>query len=274
MAGSVPTTWLHLIPGVDAAERSLIDAVGGKSLLLGNKLEHLQHIFTGTLVVLLCLLLASRYRAHLAKAGDDGVVPERRFNARSIVETICTATLSIMSGIMGRDAAKRFFPFIGSLAFFILVANLLGLIPGFLPATESANTNLAMASLVFLATHVYGIKENGMAHILHLFGPVWWLGPLMFPIEIISHIARPLSLTLRLAGNMIGDHKVLGLFLGLAPIIVPVPIMVLGIIVCVVQALVFCMLSVVYIGMAIEHHEHEHEHGHDHDHDHDGAHAH
>lgn len=264
MAGSVPTTWFHMIPGVEAAEKSLIDAIGGKSMLLGNKLEHLQHVIMGTFVVLLCVLLASRYRKHLAAAGDEGVVPERRFNARSVVETICTATLSVMSGIMGPKAAKSFFPFIGSLAFFILVANLLGLIPGFLPATESANTNLAMAGLVFLATHVYGLKENGMDHIKHLFGPVWWLGPLMFPIEIISHLARPLSLTLRLAGNMIGDHKVLGLFLGLAPILVPVPIMVLGIIVCVVQALVFCMLSVVYIGLAIEHHEHdEHEHGHD-----------
>jgi F-type H+-transporting ATPase subunit a len=258
-----------MIPGVESAEKSLIDALGGKSLLLGNKLEHLQHIFMGTLVVLLCVLLASRYKKHLTAAGDEGVVPESRFNARSVVEIICTATLSIMNGIMGKTAAKAFFPFIGSLALFILVSNLLGLIPGFLPATESANTNLALAGLVFLATHVYGLKVNGMDHIKHLFGPVWWLAPLMFPIEVISHLARPLSLTLRLAGNMIGDHKVLGLFLGLAPILVPVPIMVLGIIVCVVQALVFCMLSVVYIGLAIEEHHHD-----EHDHAHDGEHAH
>ena len=267
MAGSVPTTWLHMIPGVEAAEQSLIDALGGKSMLLGNKLYHLQHIFTGAFVVLLCVLLASRYRARLKAAGDEGLVPERRFNARSVVEVLCSATLGVMSGIMGRKAAKSFFPFVGSLAFFILIANLLGLVPGFLPATESANTNLALAGMVFMATHVYGIKVNGMDHIKHLFGPVIWLAPLMFPIEVISHIARPMSLTLRLAGNMIGDHKVLGLFLGLVPILVPVPIMVLGIIVCIVQTLVFCMLSVVYIGMAIEHHEHEE---HDDEHAHDG----
>lgn len=271
MAGSVPTTWLHMIPGVEATEQSLIDMMGGKTLLLGNKLEHLQHIFMGAFVVVLCVLLGSRYRKHLKAAGDEGLIPEKRFNARSVVETICSATLGVMSGIMGKKAAKAFFPFIGSLAFFILIANLLGLVPGFLPATESASTNLALAALVFFATHYYGIKVNGMEHIKHLFGPVWWLAPLMLPIELISHFARPLSLTLRLAGNMIGDHKVLGLFLGLVPLVVPVPIIVLGIIVCVVQSLVFCMLSVVYIGMAIEEHHHDE---HEHEHAPDGAHAH
>lgn len=267
MAGSVPTTWLHMIPGVEATEKSLIEMMGGKSLLLGNKLEHLQHIFTGAFVVLLCVLLASRYKKHLTAAGDEGLIPEKRFNARSVVEVLCATTLGVMAGIMGKKAAKAFLPFIGSLAFFILIANLLGLVPGFLPATESSNTNLALASLVFFATHFYGLKVNGIEHIKHLFGPVWWLAPLMFPIELISHFARPLSLTLRLAGNMIGDHKVLGLFLGLIPLVVPVPIMVLGIIVCVVQTLVFCMLSVVYIGMAIEEHHHD-------EHEHDGEHAH
>lgn len=115
-----------------------------------------------------------------------------------------------------------------------------------------------MALLVFFATHIYGIKEHGMAHIKHMAGPVLVLAPLIFVIELISHLARPLSLSLRLAGNMIGDHKALAIFLGLVPIAVPIPILALGMIVCIVQTLVFCLLSAVYVGMAIEHAEEGH----------------
>ncbi|MCA9525071.1 MAG: F0F1 ATP synthase subunit A, partial [Myxococcales bacterium] len=251
-------TWFHLIPGVREAEHSLRHALGEKSLFFGNDLHGLPHVIMGIFAAFLCVVLALRYRAHVQKAGDGGLIPERRFNARSVVETICEACLGMMTGVMGPKAARQFLPLIGSLAFFILISNLLGLVPGFLPATDATSTNVGMALVVFGATHYYGIKVNGMAHIKHLFGPVWWLAPLMFLIEVVSHLARPLSLTLRLAGNMIGDHKVLSLFLGLIPLIVPMPIMVLGIIVCVVQALVFCLLSVVYIGLAIEEHEHEH----------------
>ena len=118
-----------------------------------------------------------------------------------------------------------------------------------------------MAGLVFLATHYYGLREQGFGHIKHMFGPVAWLAPLIFVIELISHLARPVSLSVRLAGNMIGDHKALSIFLGLVPFLIPVPIMALGLIVCLVQTLVFCLLSTVYIGLAIEHHpEEEHAH--------------
>lgn len=255
-------TWFHLIPGVRSAEHALREALGMEGFLFGNKLNShggaLNFVIMAMFTVVLVLLFAQRYRSHLRAAGDDGLVPERKFNARSIVETITGATLSMMAGVMGDKKARAFLPLIGSLAFFILFANLLGLFPGFIPATDSTNTNVGMAMVVFFATHYYGIKTNGMNHIKHLFGPVWWLAPLMFPIEIVSHVARPMSLTLRLAGNMIGDHKVLGIFLGLIPLVVPMPILVLGILVCVVQTLVFCLLSVVYIGMAVEEHHEAH----------------
>jgi len=270
-------TWFHLIPGVREAEHGLMHITGDKSLIFKNELHGLPHVIMGIFAAVVCLWLAMRYRAGVQAAGDGGVVPERRFNVRSVVETICEAVLGMMSGIMGPKAARQFLPLIGSLAFFILVSNLLGLVPGFLPATDSSNTNVGMALIVFFATHYYGAKINGAAHFKHLLGPVWWLAPLMLIIELISHIARPISLTLRLAGNMIGDHKVLGIFLGLVPLIVPMPVMVLGLLVCVVQAMVFCLLSVVYIGMAIEEHHHEEGHGHkDHDgHGHaEGAHGH
>ena len=110
--------------------------------------------------------------------------------------------------------------------------------------------------MVFFATHIYGFKENGMEHIKHMMGPVWWLAPLIFVIEFISHLARPLSLALRLAGNMIGDHKAVSIFMGLTYLVIPALLLGLGVIVCLVQTMVFCLLSAVYIGMAIEHHDH------------------
>jgi F-type H+-transporting ATPase subunit a len=119
--------------------------------------------------------------------------------------------------------------------------------------------------VIFFATHIFGISRNGMNHIKHLFGP--WLGPLgiplnalMFVIECISHIARPISLSLRLMANIFADHLVVAIFATLVPFIVPVPVMLLGTMVVVVQTLVFCLLSTVYIAMAIENHDHADEH--------------
>jgi F-type H+-transporting ATPase subunit a len=152
-------------------------------------------------------------------------------------------------------------PLIGTCAFFILISNVIGLVPGFLPPTSNFNTTLGCGIIIFAATHLYGLKVNGFNHIKHLFGPVIgikWLPLmlLMFFIELISHIARPLSLGIRLMANMTADHLVLTIFLGLVPFLVPLPMYVLGSIVVVVQTLVFCLLSTVYISMAIEEAEH------------------
>ena len=163
-----------------------------------------------------------------------------------------------MADIMGKKAARYFLPLIGTCAFFILFSNALGLIPGFAPPTDNFNTTLACGIVIFVTTHVYGLKEQGWHHIKHFFGPVWWLAPLMLVIELISHLARPLSLAIRLMANMTADHMVLSIFCGLLPVSlifipVPLPMYVLGSIVVVVQTLVFCLLSTVYIAMAIEH---------------------
>ncbi|MCA9607015.1 MAG: F0F1 ATP synthase subunit A, partial [Myxococcales bacterium] len=157
-------------------------------------------------------------------------------------------------------------PLIGTCAFFILFSNALGLIPGFLPPTSSMSVTLACGGIIFFATHVYGLKENGFGHIKHLFGPIikWYALPLMlliFLIEVISHLVRPMSLAIRLMANMFADHTVLGIFMGLSVMaglggyLLPVPVLLLGSLVVVVQALVFCLLSTVYIAMAIEHGE-------------------
>jgi F-type H+-transporting ATPase subunit a len=98
-----------------------------------------------------------------------------------------------------------------------------------------------------------GLKENGVGYLKHFLGPLIWLAPLLLPIELISHMVRPASLGLRLAGNMTGDHTVLGIFLNLVPIGVPMVFYVLGLFVCFLQAFVFSLLSMVYISMATAH---------------------
>jgi F-type H+-transporting ATPase subunit a len=248
-------TWFSLIPAIRALEVKLEHAVG-KSLLFGKDVHDVHQVTVGLFVFGIIVFLAMRFRASIKKDPQGGIIPESRFSMRSIFEVVTEYTYGVMSGIMGEKAARHFLPFIGTFAIFIMFCNLIGLVPGFLPPTDSLNTTVPCAVLVFLATHVYGIKENGMGHIKHMLGPVLFLAPLILVIEVISHIARPVSLALRLAGNMIGDHKAVSIFLMLVPILVPIPLLGLGIIVCLVQTLVFCLLSTVYIGMAIEHHDH------------------
>ena len=163
-----------------------------------------------------------------------------------------------MVDMMGKKAARRFMPLIGACAFMIFFSNLFGLIPGFQPPTSNLSTTMSMALVIFVATHVFGVIENGGSYFAHFLGPYLPLAPLMLPIELISHIARPITLAVRLMANMTADHLVLGIFLGLVAYVVPLPIYALGCIVVVVQTMVFCLLSTVYIAMAIEHHDDDH----------------
>lgn len=220
---------------------------------LGHSHWTLTHILVSLTVVLFVLWGASRFRAGVAAGGRGAIVPPARFNLRNMFEMLCDAILSLMTGVMGEKNARRFFPLIGSLALFILFNNLAALIPGFAPGTDTLKTNFALAGLVFVLTHYYGLKEHGVAYLKHFIGPIWWLAPLMLPIELVGHLARPVSLSLRLMGNMVADHKVIFAFFALVPWFVPIPFYFLGMLVCVVQTLVFCLLSMVYIAMAIAH---------------------
>ena len=175
---------------------------------------------------------------------------------RNLFEVLADTVLGLMAGVMGEKAAKRYLPLVGTLFFFILFSNLLGLIPGFLPPTDTLKTNLALSVSVFLLSHVFGVREHGLKYFKHFLGPIWWLAPLMLPIELISHIARPVSLAMRLLGNIVGDHKLVLVFFGILPFLLPLPFMVMGVLVCVVQAVVFSLLATVYIGQAVAHEEH------------------
>ncbi len=170
---------------------------------------------------------------------------------QNVMEVIVDGLHTLLIDTMGQHG-KKFFPLIATIGLFILTSNLIGIIPGFESPTANINTNLAMALVVFFSTHVVGIITHGFKYIKQFLGPVWWLIPLMLPIELISHLSRPLSLTFRLFGNIAGEDIVLLVVLLLVPMIVPLPIMFLMIFTSVVQTLVFMLLAMMYIGGAME----------------------
>lgn len=158
-----------------------------------------------------------------------------------------------LDDIIGHDGRKFMAP-IGTFAVLILISNLMGLVPGLMPPTGNIIVTISLALCSFVVYNFYGVKANGLGYIKHFMGPVLVLTPLFFPIEIISHLARPLSLSIRLFGNIFGDHQVGGVFQHLVPIVVPIPFIMLGLLVAVIQTLVFCLLSMIYIAEAVEHH--------------------
>jgi F-type H+-transporting ATPase subunit a len=170
---------------------------------------------------------------------------------QNVMEVIIGGFDSLLIETMG-DKGKKFFPLIATLGLFILTSNLIGIVPGFESPTANINTNAAMALVVFFSTHVVGVSIHGPKYFKQFLGPVWWLTPLMLPIEIISHLSRPLSLTFRLFGNIAGEDIVLAVVLLLVPLLVPLPILVLMIFTSIVQTLVFMLLAMMYIAGALE----------------------
>jgi len=231
----------------------------GESIIAGDPVTSINHVFYAFLVFLLILVLMAQ-AARQMRANPDDLLPRRTFSPLAIFEVLSDALLGLMEGLLGRDRAMTFLPLIGSLGLFILFNNLVGLIPGFLPATSNLNTTFALGSVVFVATHYYGVRAHGIAYFKHFLGPIikWYALPLMvlmFCIELISHIARPVSLGIRLFGNMFGDHSALAAFLGVGVfgwVLIPVIPLPLGVLVCVVQSMVFCILASVYIHLATE----------------------
>jgi F-type H+-transporting ATPase subunit a len=215
----------------------------------------LTHVLVAFLVVLFTTAGCIAFWRGL-KRDDKGILPASKMNLRNFFEYMAESVYGMVEGAMGEHNAARFFPLIGALWMFILFGNLFALIPGFVSPNDTLKTNVGLALLVFLLTHYYGVKEHGLAYFKHFLGPSLALAPLMLPIELISHLARPMSLAVRLMGNMMADHKVVMSFFALVPILVPLPFLLLGLLVCLIQALVFCTLAMVYIGMAIEHEEH------------------
>jgi F-type H+-transporting ATPase subunit a len=212
-------------------------------LLLHNK--YIDNNITYTLLVIAILILLG----WLATRRMD-IYPGK---IQNVMEVIVAAFKNLLIDTMG-PLGMRFFPLIATIGFFILFSNLIGLVPGFDSPTGSLNTTVAMALVVFFLTHIVGVQMQGMKYFKQFVGPVWWLIPLMMPIEIISHLSRPLSLSVRLMGNMSGGHIVLAVIFILVPLLIPLPILILKILISVIQTLVFMLLSMMYIAGAMEEH--------------------
>lgn len=239
-------------------------AAGGFTWLSGiAHAVHLpEHVVTFSMIGLLLIVIGFLYRSKISKI-NNVKIPDKGITLRNFVELYGNFIYGQCKQVIGEKEAPIYFPFIATVFIVILVSNLIGLIPGFLPPTEYLSTTLALGAFSFIYYNVVGCKEQGVVNYLkHFAGPLWYLAVLIFPIEIISNCIRPLSLALRLRSNMMGDHIVLTQFSELVALGVPIVFMILGILVSFIQAYVFTVLTMVYIQMAVAHHDHEEGHAH------------
>ena len=215
---------------------------------LGPPLVHkpMDHVWMALFVVLFCLIFFGYWK--------------RKYNiyptfVQQALEVYYRFVENLVRDMIG-PGWKRYFPLIGTLGIFILLSNLMGLIPIFKSPTSNINVTFGCAITVFVYYHAQGIREQGLwKYLKHFAGPVWWLAWLFIPVEIIGHFARPVSLSVRLFGNIFGEDTVILILFMLVPFVVPLPLMCLAIFTSLVQTLVFIMLSCVYIAGAVAHEE-------------------
>ncbi len=246
--------------------------------LLPENLQHSfgDHTFFAVIAGALLILFALSARRAMARA-QDPVVPAEGLGSRNVAELLVQLVAAQSDQIIGRQG-RKYVPFFATFFFFILLSNLLGLVPGFAPPTGNLNTTLGLALCSFIGYNIIGFREQGASYLKHFIGPMTSLPgksflaklafvPVLvisvlffFVLEAFSHGFRPVSLSLRLFGNMMGDHEVIGAFIGLTKLVVPVAFYAMGTLVSVIQAFVFTLLSMIYVALAISHEEgHGHE---------------
>jgi F-type H+-transporting ATPase subunit a len=219
----------------------LVEILSG--LGLGHFAHEAAHVIHSWLVMIILIVGA----ALLVKGIQ--MVPRK---GQNVIEVVIQSLENFMVEITGPEG-KTFFPYIATIFFYILISNLIGLIPGFVSPTANVNTTLSLALCTFVLTHAIGIKYHGAKYIKHFLGPMLILAPLMLVIEVIGHLARVMSLTMRLFGNIFGKEKLLGILFGLAGLyLAPLPVLFLGILVSFIQAVVFMLLSIMYFAGAME----------------------
>jgi F-type H+-transporting ATPase subunit a len=206
------------------------------------------HVVMALLVLLLSCIIFPLASRRISKDNPG--------NFQQFLELIVAGLKGLLNDIIGAHS-ERFLYVIGGFAVFIFVSNLFGLFFFLQPPTSNVNTTFALSLTAFLYYNFQGIRAQGVGHYLaHFAGPIWWLAPLMFPIEVIGHFARILSLGMRLFGNIFGEHTATGIFMGMLPFVIPWPMMGLGIFGAFLQTFVFIMLTMVYIGGAVATEEH------------------
>ena len=235
--------------------------------MIFHELEHWIHVpwviqatlFAGFLLVVGGLMV----RARVADP-RGGVVPDEGASIRNILEVLVEWLAGMAKDRMGPNW-RRYFPLIGTLFFFILISNVIGLVPGFLGATGDVNMTAACAIIVWVFYTAVGIIAHGWKYLIKFMGPSFFeremfgkhihfrlLIPIFFPLEILLDLARMLTLAVRLLANMFADHTVIAVWLALVPIGIPAIFMGLGLVVSFLQAFVFALLTMIYIRLALE----------------------
>ena len=171
---------------------------------------------------------------------------------QNVMEAYLSGVLAMGADVMGKAEARRYLPLVATIGLFVGIANVIGVIPGFEAPSAFLDFTLALALVVFTYYNFEGIRRNGLiSYFKHFMGPVWWLAWLMFPIEIVSHISRIISLSFRLFGNVKGDDMFLMVLLMLAPWLLPMIPFALLTFMAFLQAFIFMMLTYVYLGGAV-----------------------
>jgi len=200
------------------------------------------HVLMTCVVVLITLLfgsIASKMRSEVPTKGQN------------FFELLVTGIYKMAIDIMGEEG-RPYVPLIFAIGIYVFFSNILGLIPGFVAPTSNLNTTVAPAIIVFFTYNYIGFKKHGVGYIKHFMGPMLALAPLMIIIELIGHLSRPLSLSMRLFGNIFGEDLVIAILFFLAPYLVPLPMFFIGLFTSALQAYVFMMLSMIYISGALE----------------------
>jgi len=219
--------------------------------LAGIEVKNPEHLIPDYIVM--CLIVAAVLIVFFGLASRRlNIVPSK---LQGFLELIIQTFENLLVEIIG-ERGKKYLPLVATIGLFILVCNLLGLVPGFMSPTSKLNVTLGCALVVFVYYHWQGIKSQGLfKYLKHFTGPIPLLAPLLLPIEIISHFSRPVSLSIRLFGNIFAEELLIVVIASIIPFFLPLPFMAIAIFTAIIQAFVFVLLSCIYIGGAVVHEE-------------------
>jgi F-type H+-transporting ATPase subunit a len=245
MEGLERSLWI-----VDAFNRVFGPPIAAALGLLGIKVADPLHVVPDYLVmvfivaILLALLLGLASRR-------PALVPGSR---QSIAEMIVQMFEGLIVDTVGPEG-RKYLPVIGTVGLFVFGCNMIGLIPGFMSPTSKLNVTLGCALVVFFYYHAQGVRAQGLKYFKHFMGPIPALAPLMIPIEVISHFSRPVSLSMRLFGNIFAEELLIVIMASIIPFFLPLPFMAVAIFTSLIQSFVFVLLSCIYIAGAVAHEE-------------------
>jgi F-type H+-transporting ATPase subunit a len=241
----------HSLFVVDLVNRVVGRPLAALLIKLGIQVKNPGHFFPDYIVMCLILLVGLSLSLGLASR-RLALVPSKR---QGFMEMIIETFEWLLTDIIGPEG-KRYLPLVGTLGLFILSANLLGLVPGLMSPTSKLNVTLGCALTVFVYYHWQGMKAQGVLRYLKQFmGPIPMLAPLLVPIEVISHFSRPLSLSIRLFGNIFAEELLIVIIASIVPLILPLPFMAVSLFTATIQAFVFVLLACIYIAGAVAHEE-------------------